>query len=156
MWPNLQKPGTSRKYWFCVWVNYNSSPLLLQERQLVWHSFELQTYAIWIREVGKFQGVEFLRKGNLQRFHGLISQMAAFQNCSAHNTWLTPPLTACARQLKNSGVGILPGLYATFLQNVLLSIKVYRCSHYILSSMFSYLKSKISLLHYMAPLSSLR
>ena len=24
----------------------------------------------------------------------------AFQNCSAHNSWLTPPLTACARGLE--------------------------------------------------------
>ena len=64
-----------------------------------------------------------------------------FQNCSAHNTWLTPPLTACTCRLKNSGVGVLPGSYATFLQNELLSIKAHRCSHSILSSVFSYLKS---------------
>ena len=42
-----------------------------------------------------------------------------FQNCSAHNTWLTPPFTACTHWLKNSGVGVLPGSYATFLQNEL-------------------------------------
>ena len=64
-----------------------------------------------------------------------------FQNCSGHNTWLTPPFTACARRLKNSGVGVLPGSYATFLQNELLSIKAHHCSHSILSSVFSYLKS---------------
>ena len=64
-----------------------------------------------------------------------------FQKCSAHNTWLTPSLTACARQLKNLGVGVLPGSYATFLQNELLSIKAHHCSHSILSSVFSFLKS---------------
>ena len=60
-----------------------------------------------------------------------------FQNCSAHNTWLTPPFTACARRLKNSAVGVLPGSYATFLQNELLSIKAHRffcfCFFYIIN-----------------------
>ena len=45
----------------------------------------------------KFRGVEFSQKGNLQKFRSLIS--ADGRSRTAPSTWLTPPLTACARGL---------------------------------------------------------
>ena len=51
---------------------------------------------------GNLRGVQFSWKGNLPRFCGLIFAEGPFQNCSAHNTWLIPPLTQCARRLKQA------------------------------------------------------
>ena len=49
------------------------------------------------RIAGNFRGLQFSRKGNLQRFCGLIfADGHSITICSAHNTWLTPPLTTCA------------------------------------------------------------
>ena len=85
---------------------------------------------------GKFSRSPIFAEGQSSKISRSNFRRWPFQNCSAHNTWLTPPLTACTRRLKNSGVSVLPGSYATFLQNELLSIK-----DSILSSVFSYLKS---------------
>ena len=84
---------------------------------------------------GKFSRGPIFAEGQTSSISRSNFREWPFQNCSAHNTWLTPPLTACTRRL------VLPGSYATFQQNELLSIKAHRCSHSILSTMFSYLKS---------------
>ena len=65
---------------------------------------------------GKFSRGAIFAEGQSSKisrsnFHGW-----PFQNCSAHNTWLTPPLTTCATS-------------AFVLQNELISIKVHHCNH---------------------------
>ena len=57
---------------------------------------------------GKFSRGPIFAEGQSSKisrsnFHGW-----PFQNCSAHNTWLTPPITASACRLKNLDVGVLP------------------------------------------------
>ena len=83
------------------------------------------------RIAGNFRGVQFSRKGNLQRFHGLIF-------ADGHSITAPPTIPGWLCLLPHVQ---LQRTYATFLQSKLLSIKAHRCSHSILSSVFSYLKS---------------
>ena len=83
------------------------------------------------RIAGNFRGVQFSRKGNLQRCRGLIF-------ADGHSITAPPTIPGWLRLLPHAQ---LQRSYTTFLQNELLSIKAHRCSHSILSSVFSYLKS---------------
>ena len=75
---------------------------------------------------GKFQGFQFSWNGNLAVPELLRPQYLV--GCASYR------IRALAQ------THVLPGSYATFLQNELLNIKAHRCSHSILSSVFSYLK----------------
>ena len=56
-------------------------------------------YTCVYRIAGNFRGVQFSRSN----FRGWL-----FQNCSIHNTWLTPPLTAaCTRERSATGMSLL-------------------------------------------------
>ena len=149
MWSNYCAPFISCKALALSWVLHISSAggIIIQNcRNYGMHimhpwSWFLSASTIHIPYSGKFSRGPIFAEGQTSSISRSNFRGWPFQNCSAHNTWLTPPFTACARRLKNSGVGVLPGSYATFLQNELLSIKAHHCSHSILSSVFSYLKS---------------
>ena len=49
---------------------------------------------------GKFSRGPIFAEGQSSKISRSNFRGWPFQNCSAHNTWLTPPLTPCTRRIK--------------------------------------------------------